>query len=154
MKRLVVLSACLLFSWLITRDVVSQPKITRKVSNEAIEKILQGLELKYAKTEPKDKDSATMYFDFLRGGQPCRLKNYGTDLWIECTYDRAMKAEDVNRWNADAKFSRLVVIEQKEKTTLSLESQLDCLGGVTEAVITQYINRFDEEAKRFSKFAK
>ena len=53
---------------------------------------------------------------------------------------------------ADAKFSRLVMIEQKDKTILSLEAQLDCLGGVTDTVVKQYINRFEEEAKRFSKF--
>jgi hypothetical protein len=74
-------------------------------------------------------------------------------LWIECTYERRMKAEEINRWNADAKFSRLVLIEQKEKTILSLESQLDCQGGVTDAVIKNYINRFEEEVNRFAKFA-
>jgi hypothetical protein len=95
-----------------------------------------------------------MYFDFTRGGQSFRLYNYGNDLWIECTFEKKLMAADINRWNADAKFSRLVLIEQKDKTILSLEAQLDCLGGVTDAVIKQYINRFDEEAKKFAKFAK
>ena len=136
------------------RNSLAQTKITRNLSNEAVEKILQGLELKYSKTEPKDKDTATMYFDFLRGEQPCRLKNYGSDLWLECIVEKKMKVEDVNRWNADAKFSRLVLIEEKDKTILSLESQLDCLGGVTDAMIKQYLVRFDEEAKKFAKFVK
>ena len=74
------------------------------------------------------------------------------NLWIEQTIDKKMPLEDVNRWNAEAKFSRLVLIDLKDKTTLSLEFQLDCVGGVTDAMVKQYINRFDEEAKRFAKF--
>ena len=154
MNRFVLLSACLAFSLFLTREIFSQSKVYRTVSNDAVEKILQSLELKYQKAERKDKDSTTMYFDFTRGGQPFRLYNYGNDLWIECTFEKKMMAADINRWNAEAKFSRLVLIEQKDKTILSLESQLDCLGGVTDAVIKQYINRFDEEAKKFAKFAK
>jgi hypothetical protein len=154
MNRFVLLIACLAFSLFLTREVFSQSKVYRTVSNDAVEKILQSLELKYQKAERKDKDNTTMYFDFTRGGQSFRLYNYGNDLWIECTFEKKLMAADINRWNADAKFSRLVLIEQKDKTILSLEAQLDCLGGVTDAVIKQYINRFDEEAKKFAKFAK
>jgi hypothetical protein len=154
MNRFVSLVACLAFSFFLTREVYSQSKVYRTIGNDAIEKILQSLELKYQKAERKEKDSTTAYFEFTRGGQPFRLYNYVNDLWIECTFEKKLSAEDINRWNADAKFSRLVLIEQKDKTTLSLEAQLDCLGGVTDAVIKQYINRFDDEAKKFAKFAK
>jgi len=154
MNRFILLVACLAFSLFLTRETYSQSKVYRTVSNDAVEKILQSLELKYQKAERKDKDSTTMYFDFTRGGQPFRLYNYGNDLWMECTFEKKMIATDINRWNAEAKFSRLVLIEQKDKTILSLEAQLDCLGGVTDAAIKQYINRFDEEAKKFAKFAK
>jgi hypothetical protein len=154
MKRFILVFACLAVALLLTRTVSAQAKIMRNVGNETVESVLQGMQIKYTKLEPKGKDSATMYFEFLRGELPCRLKNYGTDLWIECTIEKSMKPEDVNRWNADAKFSRLVMIVEKDKTILSLEAQLDCLGGVTEAMVKQYIARFDEEAKRFTKFAK
>jgi len=155
MNRILSLVATFAFGlFFITCEALSQNKIYRNVSNDAIEKVLQSLELKYQKAERKDKDSTTMYFDFTRGGQPFRLYNYGNDLWIECTFEKKLKAEDINRWNADAKFSRLVQIEQKEKTLLSLEAQLDCMGGVTDAIMKQYINRFDEEAKKFAKFLK
>jgi hypothetical protein len=154
MNRFVSLVACLAFSLFLTCEAFSQSKVYRTVGNDAIEKILQSLELKYQKGERKDKDSTTMYFDFTRGGQPFRMYNYGSDLWIECTFEKKLNAEDINRWNSEAKFSRLILIEQKDKTILSLEAQLDCLGGVTDAVIKQYINRFDEEAKKFAKFAK
>jgi len=152
MQRIILLFTCLTLALVLPIDVRSQNKIVRQVSNETIENVLQGLELKYQKDERKDKASSVMFFDFKRGDLDYRLYNYGNDLWIESTFDKKMTPEDVNRWNAEAKFTRLVLIEQTEKTTLSLEAQLDCAGGVTDAVIKQYINRFDEEAKKFTKF--
>jgi len=154
MKRIAILvvgfTACLL----LPHDGYSQSKVYRTVTNEGIEKILQSIEVKYQKEERKNKDAVIMLFDFKRGDQSFRLFNYQSDLWIECTVERKVKPEDVNRWNADAKFSRLVVIEEKGKTILSLESQLDCAGGVTDAMIKHYVNRFEDEAKKFAKFIK
>ena len=154
MPRLISFLLCFTLCLLLPRDGWSQTKVYRNVSNEAVEKILQGLELKYQKDERKDKDSVVMFFDFTRGDQSFRLYNYRSDLWLECTFEKKLTREDINRWNADAKFSRLVMIEQKDKVVLSLESQIDCMAGVTDAIIKHYINRFDEEAKKFTKFAK
>ena len=154
MKRLVILVAGFAATLLLPLEGVGQVKTYRVVANEAVEKILQDLELKYQKEERKNKDASIMLFDFKRGDHSFRLFNYQSDLWIEATFERKLAPEEVNRWNADAKFSRLVVITEKDKTILSLESQLDCAGGVTDAIVRQYINRFDDEAKRFSKFLK
>jgi hypothetical protein len=151
MNRLIPLFICMTAALVLPAAGVSQEKVYRQVPNDAVERVLQSLELKYQKDELKGK-TGIMFFDFKRGNIEYRLYNYGHDLWIESTYERSMKSEDINRWNSEAKFSRLVIIEQKDRTTLSLEYQLDCVGGVTDAVIKQYINRFDEEAKRFAKF--
>ena len=59
----------------------------------------------------------------------------------------------VNEWNVQAKFSRAVRLKG-DKGVVSLESQLDCIGGVTDAIIRQFINRFDGEMQQFTKFAK
>lgn len=152
MKRIISLLACLALALALPTPGAAQNKIYRQVPNEAIEKVLQGLEVKYQKDERKDKAATVMFFDFTRGNTSYRLYNYGNDLWIETVFEKKMTPEDVNRWNAEAKFTRLVLIEQKDKTTLSLEAQLDCAGGVTDVVIRQYINRFEEETKKFSKF--
>jgi len=153
MKRLLlpmtVFAACLFVN-----DALPQNKVVRNVSNDMIEKILDGFQVKYSKAERKEKDNAVIFFEFTRGDVQMRLFNYTSDLWIESTFEKKMRLEDINRWNADAKFSRLVLIEQKDKTILSLESQLDCLGGVTDATIRQFITRFEGEAKRFAKFGK
>src|SRR5688572_19079535 len=132
---------------LVPTHVGAQSKVYHSVSNEHLEKLLASFELKYEKSERKDKDSVTAFFDFKRGDQSFRLFNYKNDLWIECTFEKAMKPEDVNRWNAEAKFSRLVSITQRDKAMLSLEAQLDCAGGVSDAIIRQFINRFEGEAK-------
>jgi hypothetical protein len=152
MKRLSICTLCVVLA-IVPSAVLSQTKIYRSVTNETVEKVLESLELKYQKDERKDKDATVVFYDFKRGAHSYRLYNYVNDLWIESTFEKAMKPEDINRWNAGAKFSRLVLIPQREKTVLSLESQLDCLGGVTDPIVKQYINRFDEEAKKFAKFS-
>ena len=151
MKNLIALVVCSM-CLLLPLSGFAQNKIYKTVANDAVEKILQGLEIKFQKEERKNKDVGIMVYDFKRGDHSFKLFNYQSDLWIECTFDKTLKPEDVNRWNADAKFSRLVVLQDKEKSILSLESQLDCAGGVTDAIVRQYINRFDEEAKKFAKF--
>jgi hypothetical protein len=152
MNRLIAIFVCITLTCLLPGAARSQNKVYRQIPNDVIEKVLDELKIKYEKKESKDKSSSVVHFDFKRGDIDFRLYNYGNDLWIESTSDKSMKPDDVNRWNAEAKFSRLVLIEQKDKMTLSLESQLDCAGGVTDAAIRQYINRFDEEARKFAKF--
>jgi len=153
MKRL-LLPITVFATCLIVGDALSQGKVTRNVTNDTIEKILDGIQVKYQKAERKEKDNSVVFYEFTRGDVQLRLFNYGSDLWLETIVEKKLRLEDVNRWNADAKFSRLVMIEQKDKMLLSLESQLDCLGGVTDTMIKHYINRFDDEAKKFSKFMK
>ncbi|MBI3824106.1 MAG: hypothetical protein HY289_15670, partial [Planctomycetes bacterium] len=149
-----ILTTCFVLCTFATRDALSQGKVARSISNEAIEKLLTDLNVKFQKGERKDKEGAVVYFDFTRSATACRLYNYGSDLWIETVIDKNVKLDDVNRWNAEAKFSRLVRIDEKTKVSLSLEAQLDCLGGVTDAMVRQYLNRFDDEAKKFAKFVK
>ena len=155
MKRLSILLVAFSITVLLPLDGFSQGKVYRTVSNDTVEQILQGMQIKFRKEERKSKDGSVMLYEYHTGVSTFRLFNYQSDLWLESTYDRPLKLEDVNRWNAQAKFSRLVMIEaEKGKTTLSLESQLDCAGGVTDAVVRQYIGRIDEEAKKLSKFMK
>lgn len=152
MVRFIGFALCITI-WLgMPSSAMPQAKITRTATNEMVEKVLLGLEIKYQKAERKDKDAVVSYYDFKRGEQSYRLYNYVNDLWIESIFEKQIKIEEVNLWNSQAKFTRLVQIDMKDKTSLSLESQLDCLGGVTEAGVRQFVNRFDREANDFSKF--
>jgi hypothetical protein len=139
MKRTCIFLVTFTFCLCLPLVAHSQGKVYRTVSNDAIEQILQGMQIKFRKEERKSKDGSVMLYEYHSGVNTFRLLNYQSDLWLESTYERPMKLEDVNRYNAQAKFSRLVAIEaEKGKTTLSLESQLDCAGGVTDAVVRQF----------------
>jgi molybdenum cofactor biosynthesis enzyme MoaA len=152
MKRLAFNALGLSLCLLVPMVGRSQNKVYNNVSNETVEKVLKSLELKFDKGERKVKDNAVAYYDFKRDEISYRLFNYGSDLWIETPIEQKLKLEDINRWNAQAKFSRAVLIDQKDKASISLEAQIDCLGGVTDAVIKQFVTRFDEETKKFVQF--
>lgn len=122
------------------------PEVYREVKPERLEKILAGLNIKYEKkdgTKP-----GVVYYDFKRGDQKVRLHNYnGADLWIDSLFNDKATLATVNGWNVKAKFSRAVLLKDGE---VSLENQIDCLGGVTDAIIRQFISRFDGEIKGFT----
>jgi hypothetical protein len=121
------------------------------VPGEKLEKILDGMDIKYKKL-PAKKDGVQFY-DLQSGGHVLRLHNYGgQDLWLDCVFSVKLGLQDVNAWNGRAKFSRAVLIKKDDQQTISLESQLDCLGGVTDAIVRQFIRRFDGEVRSFEKF--
>lgn len=128
-----------------------EAKVYRNVSTEKLEQILKGLDVDFKKSAgPK---AGIHYYDFTRNNFKVRLHNYdGQDLWIDCIFSDKLSLEDVNRWNVKAKFSRAVLVKDGDKSSVSLENQLDCLGGVTDAIVRQFITRFDGEVKNFVQF--
>ncbi|MBI3408809.1 MAG: YbjN domain-containing protein [Planctomycetes bacterium] len=138
--------------WLLAGAGVAQDKVITKVSNEKVESILNAMDITFKKV-PGKKDGVT-FFDYDRNNYKIRLHNYdGKDLWIDALFNDKTSLEQVNQWNVQAKFSRAVLLKNPEgKETISLESQMDCAGGVTDGMIRQFINRFDGELKNFVKF--
>lgn len=127
-----------------------QPKAYRLVTPEKLEAVLDNLKIDFKKV--KGKVEGVDFYDFEKNNFKIRLHNYqGKDLWIDAMFTDKASLEDINRWNVRAKFSRAVLLKG-DKESLSLESQLDCLGGVTDAIIRQFITRFDGELKDFTKF--
>jgi len=125
--------------------------VYKKVPSATLERVLGDLNIQYKKTAG-DREGF-FYYQFERNGYRIRLHNYaGKDLWLEALASDRLSLEDVNRWNQRAKFSRCVLLDQNGKKTVSLESQLDCLGGVTDAIVRQFIQRFDGEVRSFAKF--
>jgi hypothetical protein len=134
--------------------------IYKNVSSATLERILGELNIKYQKSFGKDKQGKELpgvhfYHYTNKAGFQVRLHNYnGKDLWIEALFTDVLPLEEVNRWNARAKFSRCVQLNNNNKITTSLEYQVDCLGGVTDAIVRQFIVRFDTEIRDFADFAK
>ena len=149
MRRLVIAS-CLLF--LAGLGLAEEPAVTSNMPSDRLEKILTGLKIEFKKT-PGKKDGVWFY-EFTRQDCKVRLHNYdGQDLWIDSSYG-PLPLTELNRWNAQARHSRAVLLKEAGKSSVSLETQIDCLGGVTDAMVKQFITRFDGELEQFAAFTK
>jgi hypothetical protein len=125
-------------------------KVYRNVSSEKLEAILKDMKLDFKKT--KGKADGIWFYDFEKNDYKIRLHNYqGNDLWIDAHFNDKLLPVDVNNWNIRAKFSRAVQLKEGRQA-VSLEAQLDCVGGVSDGIIRQFVNRFDGELAQFSKF--
>lgn len=151
MGRCGVLAGCCLWLWVVLAPSGAQEKAYRSVSNEKMESILKELNIVYKKTAGKAE--GVFFYNYERNKFKIRLHNYGgKDLWIDALFNDKSSLQEVNRWNTKAKFSRAVLIQDKDRETISLESQVDCLGGITDANLKLFINRFDTEIADFVKF--
>lgn len=128
-----------------------EEKVYQEIPPEKLESLLEGLKIPFKKS-PGKKDGI-FFYDMERQNFKVRLHNYnGKDLWIDALFHEKAGLEDVNRWNQRARFSRAVYLKDKDKPTISLESQLDCLGGVNDAMVKKFVTRFDGEIQEFVKF--
>ena len=128
-------------------------QVYKNLASSKLEKILADQGIDYKKTNG-DKDGIHFY-DYTRNGYKIRLHNYqGKDLWIDAVFTDKLTPDDVNRWNVRAKFSRCVLLTTNDKVTVSLENQYDCLGGCTDAIVRQFVVRFDGEVRDFVEFVK
>lgn len=152
MRRLVT-AACLLAAGAVGLARADDPAVVTSLPGERLEKILTGLEIKFKKTPGKA--DGVWFYEFTRQDRPVRLHNYGgQDLWIDSVFADPLTPADVNRWNARTRYSRAVLLRKGDKATVSLEAQIDCLGGVTDALVRQFVTRFDGELTQFVAFTK
>ena len=127
-------------------------KVQRGVTSAKLESILQDMKIKVDKKSDPKKEGVHFY-DFERHKFKVRLHNYnGRDLWLDVHFTDKITLEEINQWNIRAKFSRAVLLKDDDKKSTSLESQIDCDGGVTDGMIRQFILRFDGEVKSFVQF--
>ncbi len=129
----------------------SAQAVYKNVSVQTVERILNELGIQYKKSNGNKE--GIHFYDYTRNGFKIRLHNYnGQDLWIDALWSDPLTIEDCNRWNVRAKFSRAVLLNNNGKNVVSLENQFDCLGGVTDAIVRQFIVRFDGEVRDFAEF--
>lgn len=128
----------------------AKPKSAARVSSDLLEGVLKDLGLAFK----KDAEKPTVHaYTFQRGDNRIRLVNYnGEDLWIEAIFDKKLTLAQANQWNATAKYTRCVLLDGEGKTSVSLEMQLDCIKGVSEGMIRQFLVRFGGELKEFQTF--
>lgn len=123
-------------------------KIVTNVSDELIEKLLGSLNLKYKKVQGK----GVTAFDFEANRHALRLSNFGgKDLMIDARF-KVIPLEKINKYNIDNKFIRAVYYKTDKGEHVALESNLDCVGGVSESIIRYFINEFNGDVKKFAKY--
>ena|SRR5438105_1993176 len=131
----------------------TKDKVYRNVTPAQLEGILNGLNIKFTKTQPKNLPNDWDY-DFDRNTFKIRftLAN-GKLLWLSAFFPKA-SLEKINAWNVQAKFSRGVLDRIQDREYAIVEAQIDASGGCTDEMIRQFIRRFDDEVSRFDQFIK
>lgn len=127
---------------------VDEPIYT-KVSDEKLEDILDKLGIKYKRIEGKGGITA---YEYDLNGRRVQLTNFGgTDLMIHSHFDK-LTLETVNDYNLKRKFIRTVAYDLMGRQFTSLETNLDCLGGISDSILRHFIRAFGEEVENFSKY--
>jgi hypothetical protein len=145
------LVAGLALPWLSAPSPAQQKeKVYRRITTEQVEKILNALDIDYVKTKDR-KFPGTYYYDYGTKYKIALGFHNGTHLWMTANFPKAT-LETINKWNTNAKFSRAVLVMDKDNIGSTVESQLDCSGGVTEAMLRQFVVRFDGEVQSFAQF--
>jgi hypothetical protein len=131
------------------KDEPKVEKIFNQVAGDVLEKILDDLNLKYNKTAlPKD---AGFGYEYDSKGMKMILTNYGKDIMLQAHFKK-IPLDKVNKYNLDRKFIRAVAYKNPRGEHTSLESNLDCVGGVSESILRHFITVFEGEVRDFTKY--
>jgi hypothetical protein len=121
-----------------------------KVADEKIEAILSDLKIEFKKLEQKDRP--VTQFEFVANNHRLRLTSFGgTDLMIDAQFKK-LPLETVNAYNLKRKFIRAVAYDIRGTEFTSLESNLDCVGGISDSILRYFIRAFGDEVKEFTTF--
>lgn len=124
--------------------------VPRAASSELVEKVLAELKVRYEKAAGKTSNS--FFYNYDHDNYKIRLGNHGgKTLWLSAAFPKA-PPEQINEWNARAKFSRAVLTRQGQQEVSVVEAQLDCEAGVTPGIVRQFLKRFDKEVHDFDEF--
>jgi len=128
----------------------SDEAIYTKVTSDKLEAILKDLKIDYKKVETK---GGIVAYDYESNNHKLRLANFGGDDLMIDAHFKKLKLEDVNQYNLKRSFIRCVAYNVNGVEYTSLESNLECTGGVSDSIIRHFIASFDEEVKLFTKYA-
>jgi hypothetical protein len=141
----------LLISVFIAATVDAQDaKVARDVPPETIAKVLKELKIEFNKTAAPKGDEH--YFEFTRSNYRIRLTQFSSqELMLDCVF-RGVPIDKVNEWNALARLTRASLHDDPSGKVTLLAYGLDVAGGATEAILEQYIKRFEDELKKYDRF--
>lgn len=127
---------------------VAGDKIHAQVNAAVVEQVLKNLKAEFKKQGGANGDT----YDFKLDGVSVRLTNFnGKDLMIDAVFPKA-GLTPLNKYNIDRKFVRAVYYNVKGNEYTALESNLDCVAGVTDEMIRYFITNFVADARHFSEY--
>jgi len=127
-----------------------EEKIFKKLTPEETDELLKKFDIDFKKVDSKT--PGTYFYDFKRKNFEVRFYHFeGKDVMLDAVFPKA-SIERVNEWNIRAKFSRACLQRNPKGEYVTLESNLDLVGGVTEGAFKQFFLSFDEELKTFAVF--
>jgi len=119
---------------------VTEEETFKEVTPDRLEKILQGMNVNFKKTQAKGNNVFT--YDFERSNFKVRVTNFsGQDLMIDCVFAAAPLAK-VNQWNVKRSYVRAVLYPGGGNPYTALEANLDCVAGTSESIIRRFITSF------------
>jgi hypothetical protein len=136
-------------AYLAKQPVESAPQLFTSISNNQVEQILRNMNIQFQKNVVSDTETA---YNFNLDGQAIRLTNYGSDLMVDARWRKAALST-LNQYNYDNKFIRTVAYNRGANNEYTaLESNLDCVGGVTEERIRAFITVFPSYCRNFASY--
>lgn len=125
-------------------------KLFKNVSPSELEGMLKRFDVGFKKAESKVPGIGL--YDFSRKNFNVRLYSYeGKDLMLDAVFPKTT-LEKVNEWNLRAKFSRAGLRKDPKGEFVTLEANLDLMGGAAEGTIRQFVLSFDDELATFARF--
>jgi hypothetical protein len=132
------------------KDIAKEEITFKEVSAERMERTLADMNIKFAKVQ-------------LKGGNPIYryqskettivLTNWGKDMMLEAKFPK-LPLDKVNQYNLDRKFIRTVAYKNKLGEYTGLEANLNFQGGVTDSIVRNFIEVFEQDAREFGVYAK
>ncbi|MBX9679197.1 MAG: YbjN domain-containing protein [Gemmataceae bacterium] len=151
MMRLATFSLLIASVVVFSASAEDAAKAYRNVSSDQLEAILKSMKVDFKKTAGKKE--GIFFYDFEAESMKVRLHNYeGKDLWLDAHFTDKLDLDEVNKWNVKARATRAVLLGTGDKATVSLEAQLDCDAGASDAIVRQFVTRYEKELKNFVKF--
>jgi hypothetical protein len=134
--------------------VVTEEETFKTVTGQKLEQILKEMKIAFKKISPQP---GVVTYVFVKNNQPLSLHSFGgEDLMIDRQWLGKGDLAKINDWNVKRFFVRAVAYDamKGKPATIALESNLDCAGGVSETIIRNFINAFDDEVRRFDEYLK
>lgn len=133
------------------RIAAQEVKVFTQLTPDQTEDLLKKFGIDAKKIDTKN--AGTIFYDYKKGNYAIRLYHFaGKDLMLDAVFPK-LPLEKINEWNVKAKFSRACIHKDNKGEYMSLESNIDLIGGVTEGALKQFFTSFDDEVALFVRFA-